>query len=242
MDPKRKSLLKELRDYALIFIVVFGFKSTFFEPNHIPSGSMLPTMAIGDFVVVNKMAYGFRIPFSDFAMFGLNFNSIYLNDFKVPDKGDIVVFKYPNDPSISYVKRVIGLPGDEIEVFDNEVFINGEPVVTTPVDRKGLIDLYDQHFHPDTIEFHKVRVGEKEFTTAYNVGMPYHLNMEKKVVPAGHIFVMGDNRDFSSDSRVWGFVPFENIKGRAMFVWLNMVYPWSKEKFHFRPGRIGTSF
>ncbi|ATH06644.1 S26 family signal peptidase [Halobacteriovorax marinus] len=238
VDPsveKLTKIKKELLSWIYIIVTVFAFKSSFFEPNHIPSGSLLPTNAIGDFILVNKMSYGFKLPYSD--LFG---DPIYLTTPSDPKRGDIIVFRYPRDRNILYVKRVIGLPGDEVEVYNNKVYLNGKLIETKPVAKEEYIDLFDDKFDKKGIEFEAVELDGKKFVTAVNNSMPYHLNIPKVKVEKGHFFVMGDNRDYSSDSRVWGFVPFGHIRGRAMLVWFNMVYPWSKEKFHFRPWRIGT--
>lgn len=236
----KQKVKNEILSYVFIFLGVFGFKSTFFEPNHIPSGSMLPTMAIGDFILVNKMAYGLKVPFSEWFM-----DPIYITDFTPPEKGDIVVFEYPKNDSILFVKRIVAMPGDEVEAFDNRLFVNGVEVKGEDVsadDVKTYRELYDRKEVPLDLSFHKVTNGKTKHIIAKNNSMPYHLSQKKFVVPEGHFYVMGDNRDFSSDSRVWGTVPFENLRGKALFVWFNMVYPWSKEPFHFRPWRIGTSF
>lgn len=236
MNEKVKAGLKEVWSWIWIAFVVFAFKSTFIDTNHIPSGSMLPTMAIGDFIFVNKMAYGLKIPYSDQLE-----EPIYLTKFTPPERGDIIVFRYPGDPSILYVKRAVALPGDEIEVYNNELRINGKVVEATPAEKKEFIELYDKKFGPDNIQFYKQKIGKKNIVTARDESRGRYLNTQEIVtVPAGHVFVLGDNRDFSSDSRYWGFVPFKYIRGRAFFIWFNMVYPWSKEEFHFRPWRIGT--
>lgn len=240
MEINKEKIKKEVLSYVFIFLGVFGFKSTFFEPNHIPSGSMLPTMAIGDFIIVNKMQYGLKVPFSEWIG-----DPIYITDFKSPERGDIVVFEYPKDRSILFVKRLIGLPGDTIEVYDNHLFLNGEEVkgeTVTPEQFKDYMNLYDEREVALNMEFEKVQNGPIKHIIAKNKIHPYHLGQNKVTVPEGHYFMMGDNRDFSSDSRRWGFVPKTHIRGKALFVWFNMVYPWSNEPFHFRPYRIGTTF
>jgi signal peptidase I len=235
----KAKIKKEILSYIFIFLGVFGFKSTFFEPNHIPSGSMLPTMSIGDFILVKKFAYGFKVPFSEW--FG---DPVYLTEFTPPKRGDIMVFEYPKDRSILFVKRLIGLPGDEIEVYDNRVYINGKELEQKAVsDSKELRELYDDNKMVRLdLDFFKVNLGDMTHYKAYNKSHPHHLDQGKLKIPAGHYFMMGDNRDFSSDSRVWGLVPENHIRGKALFVWFNMVYPWSNEKFHFRPWRIGNAF
>ena len=117
---KKTFNLKEMKSIIILMLIVFAFRSTFFEPFRIPSGSMIPTLNIGDFILVNKFSYGFKIPYSD--MFS---NPIYITQFESPKRYDVVVFKYPVDPNVNFIKRVIGLPGDEIEMIDKTIFING---------------------------------------------------------------------------------------------------------------------
>ncbi len=238
MDFSKEKIIKETKSFIIIFIAVFSFRTTLFEPNHIPSGSLLPTNAIGDFVLVNKFAYGFKLPFSEWTN-----NPVYLTKFESPKRGDIVVFDYPQDRSLLYVKRMIGLPGDKIAVIDNNVFLNGQPMKRLKIeDKKKLMELFDDERFPNSeLEFYETEIDGKKFNIAENFKRPYHLNTRGELtVPEGHFFVMGDNRDYSADSRDWGFVPQSHIRGKAILVWFSMVYPWSQEKWHFRPSRIGT--
>ena len=230
---------KEFWSYVFIILFVFGIRSSIFDNNHIPSGSMLPTMAIGDFIIVNKMAFGIRIPYSDYLG-----KSIYITPFWAPKRGDIVVFEFPQDRSTLYVKRVIGLPGDEIEVEDNNVYLDGELVIGDEAkNREDLLSLFDDKFSPASLKFTKIKHGTNELIKASQEGALYHANTRGTVVvPEESVFVMGDNRDYSHDSRAWGIVPFSHLRGRPLFIWFSMVYPWSSEKFHFRPWRIGTFF
>lgn len=234
----KEKVIKEIKSYIIIIVSVFAFRSSLFEPNHIPSGSLLPTNAIGDFILVNKFAYGLKLPYSEWFS-----KPIYLTDFKPPTRGDIVVFEYPLDRNILYVKRLIAIPGDEIEVRDNVVYLNGKEMERELVkDPKEFAELFDTNrYNRDNLKFYKNKLGEKTFVTAEDTARFQHNNTAGKlVVPKGHYFVLGDNRDYSADSRIWSFVPEDHIRGKAMVVWFNMVYPWSEEKFHFRPWRIGT--
>ncbi|MCK6594342.1 MAG: signal peptidase I [Bacteriovoracaceae bacterium] len=234
----KDKVIKEIKSYIIIIVSVFAFRSSLFEPNHIPSGSLLPTNAIGDFILVNKFSYGLKVPYSEWLG-----KPVYFSEFKTPTRGDIVVFEYPLDRNILYVKRLIGVPGDEIEVRDNIVYLNGKEVERSEIkDPKDQAELFDaSKYNRNDLKFYKNKIGEKEFVTAENIALFRHNNTQGKIkVPEGHYFVLGDNRDYSADSRIWGFVPQDHIRGRAMVVWFNMVYPWSEEEFHFRPGRIGT--
>ncbi len=230
----------EALSWIKIILIVFGFRSTFIDHYHIPTGSLLPTNAIGDSIVVNKMSYGLKVPFTEF------FNPIYFGSQSAPKRGDIVVFEYPINPAILYVKRTIAVPGDTVEVYENKLFINGEEVKKEEVsaeEDKELRSLYDKEptLNPEDLKFYRQKLGDKEFTIGENPTFFRHLNQDKVTVPADHVFVMGDNRDYSSDSRVWGFVPIKNIRGKAFMVWMSLVYPWSDKPFHFRPSRIGKS-
>jgi signal peptidase I len=205
-----------------VIVVVFVLRSFLFEPFKIPSGSMVPTLLVGDLILVNKFQYGLRLPV-------LNRKIVANHD---PQRGDVVVFRYPVDPRMDYIKRVVGVPGDEVAYLNQRLMINGQPVPETP-----LGDYYDEEslrYAPmfseklGSIE-HRILVDPrrpayygpdpKRFPMAENC----RYNAEGVVckVPPGHYFMMGDNRDNSQDSRYWGFVPDENIVGRAFFVWMN---------------------
>ena len=233
MKYNKEKIIKEVKSIALIVVVVFAFRSTFFEPFTIPSGSMIPTLKIGDYILVNKFSYGFKVPYSD--MF---WNPIYITSFKTPERGDVIVFKYPKDPSVNFIKRLIGLPGDEIEIIDNIIYINGTPINTEPIDGKEIMADMDDKFKSYAFDFFKAQTGKHEHVLQFTRN-GYKYNKQKTIIPAKHYFVMGDNRDFSADSRYWGYVPQENIKGKAMFIWFSMVSPFSEHKFAFRPYRIG---
>lgn len=235
----KKKIVKETTSITLIIFFVLLFRSTFFEPFKIPSGSMIPTLMIGDFILVNKLSYGLKVPFTEWFE-----EPTYISGPDKPKRGDVVVFKYPKDTSLNYIKRVIGLPGDRIEVINKVVYINGEPLSVEKTSGKEFMEDMDEKFKIYNFEFFKAKTGEHEHIVQQNVDSYYTSDMNPTIVPDGHYFVMGDNRDFSSDSRVWGVVPFKYIKGKAILVWfsMNIPWPWSTEEdtFSFRPGRIGT--
>ncbi len=194
-----------------ILLIVLLFRSFLFEPFKIPSGSMIPTLLIGDFIVVNKFAYGLRLPV-------LNTKFVPIGE---PRRGDVVVFRYPVDPKVNFIKRMVGLPGDTITYRDKQLFINGEAVGRETQGR----------YASSTVKCDTPRADAMRFTeTLGDVthDILIHENSGSRgqqwVVPEGHYFVMGDNRDRSNDSREWGFVPEENLMGRAVGIWLNFDY------------------
>jgi signal peptidase I len=207
-----------------VILIVFLLRSFLFEPFKIPSGSMVPTLLVGDLILVNKFHYGVRLPV-------INKKIIANNEVK---RGDVMVFRYPEDTSLDFIKRVAAIPGDEVAYINQRLYINGQPA---PVQPQG--DYYDEDsrvYRPHFME----KLGEKEhqilvdpkreplFRADRRDGpFPYQDNCRyspegvRCTVPAGHYFVLGDNRDNSRDSRFWGFVPDENIVGKAFFVWMN---------------------
>ena len=210
-------LVEYAKSFFPVILVVFLVRSFIVEPFKIPSGSMMPTLLAGDFILVNKFTYGLRVPI-------LNNTFIEINQ---PKRGDVIVFHYPPAPSVDYIKRVIGLPGDRIKYQDKKLTINGEPValefaedyeylmsglnvVTAKKYREQLGDV--QH----DILIHNI-VGNYDEDS---LGGKFMADKEI-LVPAGHYLAMGDNRDNSSDSRVWGFVPERNLVGKAFFIWMN---------------------
>lgn len=207
-----------------VILVVFLLRSFLFEPFKIPSGSMVPTLLVGDLILVNKFHYGVRLPV-------INKKIIANNDVK---RGDVMVFRWPGDTSIDYIKRVVGLPGDQVSYLNQRLYVNGELV---PVQAQG--DFYDESsmaYRPRFTE----KLGEKEHQllvdpqrilpfTPNRAGGPFPFQENCKYspegvsckVPAGHYYMVGDNRDNSGDSRFWGFVPDENIVGKAFWIWMN---------------------
>ncbi len=193
------------KSFFPILLAVFIIRSFIVEPFKIPSGSMMPTLIAGDFIVVNKFAYGVRFPI---------WNKILIN-LGTPNRGDIFVFHYPKNPSIDYIKRVIGLPGDEIRYENKQLFINGEAINKTFQSKYSYAFNDDESL--DASEFIEELNNSKYSILIHDIPSEnYKFN-----VPEGYYFAMGDNRDNSSDSRVWGFVPDELLVGKAFFIWLN---------------------
>jgi len=240
---KKEKFKKEEKSYAIIIFSLLAFRSTFFEPFRIPSDSLNPTLLTGDFLLVNKFSYGFKLPFSDW----FNTNPTYLTGPQRPERGDVIVFKYPRDISLDYIKRVIGLPGDTVEMIDKVVYVNGAPIIAKEVDDKELRDSLDNRYKSYNFKQFQNKTGGHTHYTQIDMNATYSVNTPKFTVPHDNYFVMGDNRDLSGDSRMWGFVPFGHIKGKAFLIWFSLSFPWpwqmgnpESEEFHFRPWRIGS--
>lgn len=193
-----------------VFLVVLVIRSFLAEPFTIPSGSMLPTLKVHDYILVNRFAYGLRLPVS-------NTKVIPISD---PERGDIMVFQYPRDPSKNFIKRVAGVPGDRIIIRDDRVFINGEQA---PVEllrenvEDGVLGKVFREVLGDQPHLMRQEAVINPFT-----GKPVDQGKDGEwVVPEDHYFVLGDNRDNSNDSRFWGMVPDENVLGRAFLIWMH---------------------
>jgi len=204
-----------------VIIAVFLLRSFLFEPFKIPSGSMIPTLLIGDLILVNKFHYGLRLPVIN----------TRLTEGTRPVRGDVMVFRYPPKPSQDYIKRVIGVPGDEVAYLNKSLTINGQVVPKALMPKffdEDMTLYFDQY--QETLSGKTFRLLNDDTRPAFIQGtedFPFKQNCRYSVegvtckVPAGHYFMMGDNRDNSLDSRYWGFVPEQNIVGRAFFVWMN---------------------
>ena len=213
---KKEKWKKEAKSIFWIVLLVLAFRSTFFEPFRIPSGSMIPTLLIGDFILVNKLAYGVKVPFSDWYT-----DPIYLYERDRPKRGDIIVFKYPKDPNVNYIKRVVGTPGDTIEVIDKVVYVNGKAVDSKVVDSKPYMEDMDVKFLGYNLKFEKVTDGEHTHTIMKDVDQTYKADYAKRVVPKGQYFVLGDNGVNSIDSRDEtriGIVVSDEIIGKTLSI------------------------
>ncbi len=227
VEPARQKLLTQpwWLDWTAglfpVILAVFVLRSFMFEPFKIPSGSMIPTLRVGDLILVNKYHYGIRLPV-------FNTKLVANNE---PQRGDVMVFRYPPQPSLDYIKRVIGVPGDEVAYLNKALTVNGKPVPRTE---------QPEFFDSDTMRYARQfseTLDERNYNTLNDDDRPafvpgatdfpnkdacrYSVEGVVCKVPPGHYFMMGDNRDNSLDSRYWGFVPEANIVGKAFFVWMN---------------------
>lgn len=229
----KKLSFKENRSFLLIVLLIFTFRSICFEPFRIPTGSMIPTLSIGDFILVNKFSYGLKVPFSD-----MYSDPIYITEFHNPKRYDVIIFKYPLDVSQTYIKRVIGLPGDEVELINKMLYVNGKKLEAYPDSSPAAQD-FASSFDGNQVNIFKLNEDGKEFNIQTSNYETQKDSVTKFKVPEGKFFVMGDNRDFSSDSRYWGFVPKENIKGKAFAIWMSFTLPLLDQGLSFSPSRIG---
>ncbi|MBL4585183.1 MAG: signal peptidase I [Pseudomonadales bacterium] len=199
------------KSFFPILLIVLVLRSFLFEPFQIPTGSMIPSLKIGDFLLVNKFAYGVRLPVIQTKII----------DVGSPERGDVMVFRPPHKPGVDFIKRVIGLPGDRIVYKNRVLYINGEQMQQTFVARLPAVNpdftIIDEKFG-DSV--HRIQLSTRRSLLA-----------GEWLVPEGHYFMMGDNRDNSADSRVWGFVPEENIVGKAYLVWMHWKTFWSLPSF-----------
>jgi len=229
LDKARNSLLLQpwWLDWTAglfpVIVVVFVLRSFLFEPFKIPSGSMIPTLMINDLILVNKFHYGVRLPVLNTKIF----------DNHSPERGDVMVFRYPPKPSLDYIKRVVGLPGDEVAYLNKKISVNGKPL-----DKAALPEFFDEDALRYTKQYQEVAAdGQRKYRILNEDDRPSFVQATEDFpfrencryssegvvckVPPGHYFMMGDNRDNSLDSRFWGFVPEKNIVGKAFFVWMN---------------------
>jgi signal peptidase I len=200
-----------------VILAVLVIRSFIFEPFRIPSGSMIPTLFDGDFILVNKFSYGLRLPVVHDEILDLG----------EPERGDVVVFRYPLNPAQDYIKRVVGLPGDRIAYRDKQLYINGEPVPQT------LVGRYRGPEQESGALLKREQLGDAEHPIVIHTGSPDR-DFEY-VVPPDNYFVMGDNRDRSSDSRFWGTVPSRNLVGKAFLIWMS----WNPDALRINWQRIG---
>ena len=203
---KITNVIEYLGSFFPVFLIVLIIRSFIVEPFRIPSGSMIPTLEIGDFIAVNKFSYGIKLPINSYTILETN----------KPKRGDVAVFKYPLDPKTPFIKRIIGLPGDSVLYADKKLLINGEAVAY--VNKGPYMGQKSMRKYTGFAEYseklssidNRILLNPEQFSA----------NVEFEV-PEGQYFVLGDNRDNSRDSRFWGFVPEQNLMGKAFFIWMN---------------------
>ena len=231
-DHKLPTTVEYARSFFPIFLIVLLLRAFLVEPFRIPSGSMMPTLLVGDFILVNKFTYGIRVPVTKTKLIELN----------QPQRGDIVVFRWPVNPRLDYIKRVVGLPGDRIRYQNKTLFINDQPMKIEAVgpyqpEGSGMRAL-------GSIEGREM-LGDVEHPVLVSPVAPdfssgcRFLEYREVRVPEGHFLMVGDNRDDSNDGRCWGFVPEQNLVGKAFFIWMS--WDWQRSGFiaFDRLGRIG---
>lgn len=223
-EKKEPLLVEYAKSFFPVILIVLVVRSFLAEPFRIPSSSMMPTLLIGDFILVNKFAYGLRWPVLDKKFIEVG----------EPARGDVVVFRYPKNPTQDYIKRVIGMPGDEVVYRNKTLFVNGTAVPQDPmgtyIGEGSGRDMTGMELKNERLENAEHRILQRSAAHF----LPQGEGLWK--VPAGHYFVMGDNRDNSEDSRYWGFVPEENLVGKAFLVWMN----WDGRNGGIDFERLGT--
>jgi len=232
---KEPLVIEYSRAFFPVLIAVLVLRAFLFEPFRIPSGSMMPTLLVGDFILVNKFTYGLRLPVWQ----------TRITEGSKPKHGDVVVFRYPQDESQDYIKRVVGLPGDHVGYYNRRLSINGKQLdIKTEGTYEGLGDLNKMQYANGCdragadCQVYLESNDQAEYTIMTNPGTTFGVNGEL-FVPEGHYFVMGDNRDHSNDSRIWGYVPEDNLVGKAVMIWMH--WDWRNGGSGLNVSRIGTS-
>lgn len=224
--PKFVTWLKKLNLGSLLVAVLLALaiRSFLFAAYKIPSGSMIPTLLVGDQLIVDKLTPGFRLPFADDKL-------IYGHR---PENGDVVIFRYPRDPSIDFIKRTIGVSGDTIRLEGTDIWVNGKKVQRLPA---GTYTYTTESGRERTADRFQEKLGKHRYYVLYDHNRAFESAPMEFKVPKDKFFMMGDNRDRSNDSRVWGFVPVRDLEGRPLFIH----FSWNHYKHDVRWKRIGTT-
>ena len=214
-------LNRQAKSFLPILLIVLFLRSFLAEPFRIPSGSMLPTLLIGDYILVNKYEYGIKLPIT----------KTQVIEISKPQRGDVVVFRYPANEKINFIKRVIGIPGDKIKYIGKKVYVNDVEYIKN----KQVTHQYIDDFGREELDIFIENQDNKKYHILNDNMSP--ANDDEFEVPEKHYFVMGDNRDHSSDSRYWGFVPEENLVGEAFLIWMS----FNSKNFSLKYNRIGNT-
>lgn len=225
---------ENLKSLFFLILLVLCFRWSIASPYHVPTASMEPTIKVGDRLLAFKLSYGFKIPFTDYS----------LVEWSSPKQGDIIVFRYPKEPQIDYVKRVVGIPGDRVRVESNTIYINGvvQAKVEHNFDRSILTDIDD---NPQIKNLYRETLKGVEHWVMQDKPGPFDMFRSRFppdgefLVPEDSLFVMGDNRDNSTDSRTWGVVPMSYVRGKALFVLWSMYSKDNEFLPSFRFNRFG---
>jgi signal peptidase I len=231
-EETRKSPLEHIKaSLPLVWLILalLALRWTIVEPYVVPTGSMEPTLKPGDRLYALKCAYDIRFPFTDYVLFKI----------RPVKRGDVILFRAPPDPDVTYVKRAVGIPGDRISLHAGKLFVNGQEVPEARITGPKFEIMYDIENSQDKILNEENLTGVKHWmvldtSRPVNREFPGDASIDGITVPEDSVFAVGDNRDNSHDSRAWGFVPMANMKGRAMFIW------FSSRDWRVRPERIGT--
>lgn len=216
---KEPKVVEYCRSFFPILLIVLLLRAFLAEPFRIPSGSMKPTLLEGDFILVNKFTYGLRMPITGYKLLGLN----------EPQRGDVLIFRYPEDTSVNFIKRVIALPGDTVSYRNHELFLNGQKIT---IDYLGTEQDFDEIGRIEVLKKFKEKIGSKEHLLYQSRS---ELRTQDEItIPEGHYFVMGDNRDNSEDSRKWGLVPEHLILGKGEYIW----FSWNNDNKDVRWKRM----
>ena len=225
MTKKKSSFRENFKALFVALIAALILRAFVIQAFRIPTGSMKDTLLIGDFLLVNKFVYGAKTPERIIGT-DMTIPSVRLPAFQEPEHGDIVIFKYPENPRLDYIKRCVGLPGDTLEVKDNLVYINGEP--------EGEQEFIKKRFDPESgfyVNYYQITKPDgREYTIRkFDERSSRYANFGPVVVPDDHLFMMGDNRDNSADSRYWGYMPEDNVVGQPLVIY----FSWDKHKPFF---------
>ena len=218
-------LVEYSRSFFPVLLAVMVLRSFLYEPFRIPSGSMMPSLLVGDFILVNKYEYGLRLPVLHHKV----------TEGEAPQRGEVAVFRFPDNESLDFIKRIIGLPGDHISYYNRRLMVNGEPLEVT---EQGTYP--GQGTTPDSMQGGQVfleQLNGVEHLMMTDPKVQFSANGEL-IVPEDHYFVMGDNRDHSNDSRFWGFVPEKNLVGKAVMIWMH--WDWRSGGSGLDVSRVGT--